>query len=154
MSDQFAITPNKAIPLIERVMRKRIVPILKGAPGIGKSDIMRKIARKHNLKLVDIRLAQVDPVELNGFPNFTVDGKATYAPMDIFPTAGQELPLKPEHLNQKSKYESLLNMVKENPYADGVKEELKKFQKEYCFAGWLLFFDEITSANRAVQAAA
>lgn len=34
MSIDFAITPNKAIPLIERAMDKRIVPILKGSPGI------------------------------------------------------------------------------------------------------------------------
>jgi hypothetical protein len=146
MATQFAVTPNKAIPLIERAMKKRIVPILKGSPGIGKSDIMRKIAAAHNLKLVDIRLAQVDPVELNGFPNFTVDGKATYAPMDIFPTAGQALPLKPEHADMQEAYDSILQV--------GSEEGIKEFQKEYCYSGWLLFFDEITSANRQVQAAA
>lgn len=146
MSTQFAVTPNKAIPLIERAMRKRIVPILKGSPGIGKSDIMRKIAATHNLKLVDIRLAQVDPVELNGFPNFTVDGKATYAPMDIFPTAGQLLPLKPEHIDMQGQYDIII--------ATGSEEGIKQFQDEYCYSGWLLFFDEITSANRQVQAAA
>lgn len=142
----FAVTPLKAIPLIERAMRKRIVPILKGSPGIGKSDIMRKIARKHGLKLVDIRLAQVDPVELNGFPNFTADGKAVYAPMDIFPTKGQELPLLPEFEHKQDEYDSLLGF--------GSEEEIKEFQKEFCYKGWLLFFDEITSANRQVQAAA
>lgn len=146
MTTQFAVTPNKAIPLIELAMKKRIVPILKGSPGIGKSDIMRKIAKAHNLNLVDIRLAQVDPVELNGFPNFTVDGKATYAPMDIFPTAGQELPLKPEFADKAEEYAALQNT--------GTEEGIKAFQKEYCYSGWLLFFDEITSANRQVQAAA
>lgn len=116
MTTQFKITPNKAVALVERALRKQITPILKGSPGIGKSDIMRQIAKKRNLKLIDIRLAQIDPVELNGFPNFLDNGKATYAPMDIFPTMEDEVP-------------------------EGYK-------------GWLLFFDEITSANRAVQAAA
>lgn len=150
----FAVTPLKAIPLIERAMRKRIVPILKGSPGIGKSDIMRKIAQKHRLKLVDIRLAQVDPVELNGFPNFTADGKAVYAPMDIFPTKGQALPLLPEYENMQAQYDELVQTVKDNPSAEGSKKQLKEFQEEYCYKGWLLFFDEITSANRQVQAAA
>lgn len=111
---------------------------------------MRKIARNRGLKLVDIRLAQVDPVELNGFPNFTADGKAVYAPMDIFPTKGQPLPLLPEFEHLQDQYTQLIDEAT----TSGNTTKLKEFVEEYCYKGWLLFFDEITSANRQVQAAA
>ncbi|WAI96153.1 AAA family ATPase [Vibrio phage vB_VhaP_PG11] len=142
----FPVTPSKAVAHVERCIKKKRVPILKGSPGIGKSDIIRQVAEKYSLKVIDIRLAQIDPVELNGFPNFTADGKAVYAPMNIFPTKGEPLPLKEEHEHRQTKYTTLLE--------SGSDDEIAAFQKKYCYRGWLLFFDEITSANRAVQAAA
>jgi hypothetical protein len=106
--------------------------MMAGDPGIGKSGITHGIADAHNLCLIDIRLAQCDPTDLNGFPHFykkqiEVPGgfdtvkKATYVPMDIFPLEGDPLPIN------------------------------KKTGKPY--DGWLLFFDEFNSANLAVQAA-
>ena len=109
------VTPTVARELVIDCMNAGLVPLVKSSPGMGKSAIIHEIAKERNLKVIDIRLAQLDPVELNGFPNF-VNGKATYAPMDIFPTT-------------------------DTPIPEG-------------YDGWLLFFDELTSANRSVQAAA
>lgn len=113
--------------------------MMAGDPGIGKSGITHGIAGDHNLCLIDIRLAQCDPTDLNGFPHFyeitypnpayghgdepeTLTKKvATYVPMDIFPLEGDPLPINP------------------------------KTGKAY--DGWLIFFDEFNSANLAVQAA-
>lgn len=42
-----------------------VVPLLSGSPGIGKSALIKEIAQEHNLKVIDLRLTQCDPTELN-----------------------------------------------------------------------------------------
>ena len=39
-----------------------------GAPGVGKSSIIRKVTEKHNIGFIDIRLAQREPVDIRGLP--------------------------------------------------------------------------------------
>jgi hypothetical protein len=39
-----------------------------GAPGIGKSAIVRSIADKYGVKMIDIRLSQMEPSDLRGIP--------------------------------------------------------------------------------------
>jgi hypothetical protein len=115
--------------LASSYFRAGLVPMLTGSPGLGKSAIMRALAEEYNLKLIDIRLAQCDPTDLNGFPTFNDDKtRSSYVPMDTFPLAGDDLPTEIR--------------------VDGN-------GKEYVhqFDGWLIFFDEITSADRAIQKA-
>ena len=108
------VTPVQATSIIASYLKARLVPLVEGSPGIGKSSIAKQIAQQFNLKLVDIRLAQCDPTDLNGFPR--IEGnKAGYIPMDTFPIEGDEIP------------------------------------KGY--SGWLILFDEITSAPPSIQAA-
>ena len=125
------ITVNleQARKCIERVIKKRRVPVLLGSPGCGKSDLVREIAAQFNLKLIDLRLAQCDITDLNGFPQIQpaildsegkvlYAAKASYVPMDTFPLEGEPLPQK----------------------ADGS-----------FYEGWLLFLDELNHADRSVQ---
>lgn len=42
--------------------------MLWGPPGIGKSDIIRQVAEKHQVPLQDIRLSQMEPSDLRGIP--------------------------------------------------------------------------------------
>lgn len=48
----------------------RLIPPLMiwGPPGIGKSTIVRDLAERRNMGLVDIRLAQREPVDMRGLP--------------------------------------------------------------------------------------
>ncbi len=39
-----------------------------GAPGIGKSTILRRIAEERGIGFIDIRLAQREPVDIRGLP--------------------------------------------------------------------------------------
>lgn len=115
--------PKKMAQVIERILISGLVPILKGSPGLGKSDLFRATAQKYNLKVIDLRLSQLTPEDLHGLPMRSVDGKkAVFAPFDHFPLEGDELEINP---------------------ATG---------KTY--DGWLVFLDELTSATKAVQAAA
>lgn len=109
------VNPQEAKVLIQDCMNVGLVPLLKGSPGTSKSSIVAQIAKERNLKLIDIRLAQIDEVELNGFPDLSGE-KASYKQFDIFPTVGDTIP-------------------------EG-------------YAGWLLFFDELTSADKTKQGAA
>lgn len=121
MLNHLTVPPSKARENILRCLEVGLVPDVRSAPGLGKSDIMRSIAEEYRLKLIDIRLAQCDITDLNGLPRFTKEGRAEYAPFNTFPLEGDELPDHP----------------------DGGK-----------YNGWLLFFDEMSSAGKQLQAAA
>ena len=91
ISTNIKITPSQAIDFVQMALKASLVPFLRGSPGIGKSDIAKTVAANYGLELIDIRLAQCDPTDLNGFPSI-VNGKATYVPMDIFPLENDPLP--------------------------------------------------------------
>ena len=55
-----------------------------GSPGIGKSYIVADVARKKGLELVDIRLSQMDPVDLRGVPSIK-DEQTVWMPPVFFP---------------------------------------------------------------------
>ncbi len=85
------VNPTQASDYITKAIRAGLVVMLQGDPGIGKSMIILAVAHIFNLKVIDIRLAQCDPTDLNGFPT-NKDGKASYLPMDTFPLEGDPLP--------------------------------------------------------------
>ncbi len=57
-----------------------------GAPGVGKSQIIRRIGKKYGFKVIDIRLAQMSEVEIGGliYPNESRTRTVWLAP-DILP---------------------------------------------------------------------
>ena len=57
-----------------------------GAPGVGKSQIIRRIGKKYGFKVIDIRLAQMSEVEIGGliYPNESRTKTVWLAP-DILP---------------------------------------------------------------------
>lgn len=119
------LSPSLLRTTIIRVLQAGLVPYVEGSPGVGKSDIMRAIAKDLNLKVIDLRLSQCDPTDLMGFPNVQGD-KARYVPMETFPVKGDKLP----------------SILDQDGNVIGT------------YDGWLLFLDEFPSASRAVQAAA
>lgn len=42
--------------------------MLWGPPGVGKSDLVRQVAARHNIPAIDIRLSQMEPSDLRGIP--------------------------------------------------------------------------------------
>ena len=62
---------------ITKVVNKLIVQKLPvfiwGAPGIGKSSIVRSIAKEQGLEFLDLRLSLLDPTDLKGIPFFNSD---------------------------------------------------------------------------------
>lgn len=82
---------SQAVSMIAKFIRARLVPMVTGSPGIGKSNIVHQIAAEYGLKVIDVRLAQCDPCDLLGFPTITGE-KASYKPMDTFPVEGDSIP--------------------------------------------------------------
>lgn len=76
---------------IEICLRADLPVFLEGSFGIGKSDLIKSIADKYNLELVDLRLSQCDITDLNGLPKFE-NGKASFQPFDVFPLEGTPKP--------------------------------------------------------------
>lgn len=129
----YRVTPRQAAKFIEECIYAKLVPFVQSSPGLGKSSIMKQIAKKLELKLIDHRLSTSGPEDLSGLPAFVdspVWGKndegddvvveyrkeARFHPFaDLFPLRGTLLP--------------------------------KGMQ------GWMVFLDEINSAPKAVQAA-
>lgn len=82
---------SQAVSMIAKFIRARLVPMVTGSPGIGKSNIVHQIAAEYGLKVIDVRLAQCDPCDLLGFPTITGE-KSSYKPMDTFPVEGDSIP--------------------------------------------------------------
>ena len=115
MYEELVSNTEETVNNIIAVLKGFRVPFIQGSPGIGKSDIVKKVADSYNLEVIDIRLSQVEPTELLGYP-FLDGDKCDYKPLKYFPLDTDKVP------NKKN--------------------------------GWLLFFDELNSASRDVQAAA
>ena len=92
-----------------------LTPYFTSSPGIGKSAICADVAKRGKLKLIDLRLAQCTPEDLQGFP-MREGNKAVFTPFSIFP-------------------------LENDPIPQG-------------YDGWMLLLDELSSANKQVQAAA
>jgi len=83
---------SQAVRMITAAIQAKLVPMLTGSPGCGKSQIVYQIAEKYDLQVIDLRLSQCDPTDLAGFP--TINGnRADYVPMQHFPIEGDALPL-------------------------------------------------------------
>lgn len=82
---------SQAVSLITKALQARLVPMLVGSPGTGKSQIVHQIAANEGLKVLDLRLSQCDPTDLCGFPSIK-GNKAGYVPMDTFPIENDPVP--------------------------------------------------------------
>jgi MoxR-like ATPase len=58
--------------------------MLWGPPGVGKSQIVAKIAARHGVPLIDIRLSQMEPTDLRGIP-FRADDLVQWSIPAILP---------------------------------------------------------------------
>jgi hypothetical protein len=65
--------------------------MLWGPPGVGKSDMVREVALKHQAPVIDIRLSQMEPSDLRGIP-FRNEDKVEWAIPSILPDADHQGP--------------------------------------------------------------
>jgi hypothetical protein len=65
--------------------------MLWGPPGIGKSQMVAQVAARHGVRVIDIRLSQMEPTDLRGIP-FRVDAMVEWAIPAILPDAKRHGP--------------------------------------------------------------
>jgi len=62
--------------------------MLWGPPGVGKSDMIRQAAERHQVEVIDIRLSQMEPSDLRGIP-FRNEDSVEWAIPAILPDTGR-----------------------------------------------------------------
>lgn len=88
--------PSKLPLMIATALAAHTVPMVWGSPAIGKSDIIKSVAKVMKLLPIDLRLSQCDPTDMNGIPHNVKVRENEYRlnwspPMDI-PLAHDEIP--------------------------------------------------------------
>ena len=69
---------------------KRTPAILWGAPGIGKSAIVKQATKKLGIDMIDLRLTQLEPTDLRGLPvPDQKTGRTTFYMPNFWPTKGK-----------------------------------------------------------------
>ena len=66
-----AISTNKLYDQLEILLDCDTPVFIHGSPGIGKSYIVNDIAKKNDLQIIDVRLSQLDAVDLRGIPSIS-----------------------------------------------------------------------------------
>jgi hypothetical protein len=84
------VTPNEAKKSLRKAISKQRPIFMWGAPGIGKSDIVRQIANENNRNVIDVRLPLWEPTDIKGIPYYNANENT----MSWAPPA--ELPSNPE----------------------------------------------------------
>lgn len=76
--------------IINSLVEQKVPTFLWGAPGIGKSSIVKQIAKSKGIGFIDLRLALMDPTDLKGIPFYDRESHtALWAPPAFLPKEGE-----------------------------------------------------------------
>lgn len=84
-------TLKQVAPLIPQLWKAGIVPFLHSSPAQGKSSLSKQLAEQFKLKVIDLRLTELDSTDLSGLPYFN-NGKAEFMPFNTFPLQDTPVP--------------------------------------------------------------
>jgi len=75
---------------LSALVEQKVPTFLWGAPGIGKSSIVKQIAKDMDVAFIDLRLALMDPTDLKGIPFYDKESHtALWAPPAFLPRDGE-----------------------------------------------------------------
>lgn len=95
--------PSLIIQNVDVVLESGLAAYIKGAPGIGKSTVVRDYAIDRKLDFIDLRAAQLDPVDARGVPIADIAANLTrWLPPDFLPKTGRGI-LFLDELNRASR---------------------------------------------------
>ena len=81
---------NELIQSLSALVGQKVPTFLWGAPGIGKSSIVKQIAKEKGMAFIDLRLALMDPTDLKGIPFYDKESHtALWAPPAFLPKEGE-----------------------------------------------------------------
>ena len=85
-------TLKKVTELLPILCKSNIVPFIHSSPGLGKSATVKTFAKQFNLKVIDLRLTEMDATDIQGLPYFTDDGFSEFKPFNTFPLENTPIP--------------------------------------------------------------
>ncbi|EHP30268.1 hypothetical protein SMGD1_1745 [Sulfurimonas gotlandica GD1] len=81
---------SRLISTLTALVEQKVPAFLWGAPGIGKSSIVKQIAQSNGVGFIDLRLALMDPTDLKGIPFYDKESHtALWAPPAFLPKSGE-----------------------------------------------------------------
>lgn len=81
---------SDAVTTLRSLIDSKIPTFLWGAPGIGKSSIIKQIAKDADIECIDLRLSLMDPTDLKGIPFYDKEAhQALWAPPSFLPREGR-----------------------------------------------------------------
>lgn len=81
---------SSLVSTISSLINQKVPTFLWGAPGIGKSSIIKQIAQLQEIGFIDLRLALMDPTDLKGIPFYDKEShSALWAPPAFLPREGE-----------------------------------------------------------------
>ena len=87
--------PSQVTQALEYLIKAKQPVMLHGSPGVGKSQVVKQVADKLGIEMIDLRLSQLDPVDLRGVPSVdkikvgkTEVGKTNWNVPSFLPTEG------------------------------------------------------------------
>lgn len=80
--------PERIKELLSKLLVGTWPVFIWGAPGVGKSSLVRLVAQERDLPVIDIRAPLLDPTDIRGVPSI-IEGKAVWSPPSFLPTEGE-----------------------------------------------------------------
>jgi MoxR-like ATPase len=80
---------SAVVSSLHALIAARQPTFLWGGPGLGKSDIVRLVAKQRNVALQDVRALLLDPVDLRGLPYLSSEQQSKWATPDFLPRDGE-----------------------------------------------------------------
>lgn len=82
--------PSEIVKAIDVCVKAKQPVMLQGSPGVGKSQVVAQVAKNNDMEMIDVRLSQLDPVDLRGVPSVDPKKKQTsWNVPDFLPTEGR-----------------------------------------------------------------
>lgn len=85
------VSPKVAEQMLKHCLNAGVVPFIQSMPGLGKSSIVKKIAKQAGFKVIDVRLSTCDVTDLTGLPKLS-DTEAKFVPFNQFPVESTPIP--------------------------------------------------------------
>ena len=63
--------PSELYEALHALIGERVPMHIWGAAGVGKSQVVRQVARDLSWQFIDVRAVQLDPVDLRGLPRIS-----------------------------------------------------------------------------------
>jgi hypothetical protein len=82
--------PSQIITALKVALAANQPVMLHGSPGVGKSDVVRQVGADTGHEIIDLRLSQLDPVDLRGVPSVDMNKHETrWNPPNFLPNKGK-----------------------------------------------------------------